>query len=618
MALLLPSRHQCLPRMTSGERRVALRIEDKLDDDYLAWYDVPVGPKQRQPDFVVLHPNRGLLVLEVKDWKLETLHSIDRSSAVLATERGLVTVPNPLVQARAYALELNMALQRDPLLRFPEGHRLQGKCRVPWGHGVVLANVTRGQFDSHDLGDVLPGHLVICRDEMTETVDPEAFEERLWAMFSVCTGDVLTLPQIDRIRWHLYPEVRVNAPLQGDLLSDQTLIDRGAPLPDLVRVLDLQQEQLARSLGDGHRVIHGVAGSGKTMLLAYRCLHLARQTDQTILVLCFNKTLASRLQQLMAARGVSDRVSVRNFHAWCHEMLRTYHVPLPPKSGHDDLWFDQMVQAVCDGVEARAIPRGQYAAVLIDEGHDFQPDWLRLAAQMVDPRTNSLLLLYDDAQSIYDGGKRRRFTFASVGIQAVGRTTILRLNYRNTCEILALARSLAGTVLNDRDEGDDSPCLIAPESAGRHGPEPDVRVFSTPELEARYIAGGVRKWLDNGHDPDQIAVLYRDARQGRRIERALRAERIPLRTAFSSADKRDLFRGEPAVRLLSMHSSKGLEFDTVFVSADAHASDREDAVTEARLLYVAMTRALTHLTLTRVGQDAAADAPLPQVVDGPA
>ena len=91
MALLLPSRHQCLPRMTSGERRVALRIEDKLDDDYLAWYDVPVGPKQRQPDFVVLHPNRGLLVLEVKDWKLETLHSIDRSSAVLATERGLVT-----------------------------------------------------------------------------------------------------------------------------------------------------------------------------------------------------------------------------------------------------------------------------------------------------------------------------------------------------------------------------------------------------------------------------------------------------------------------------------------------------------------------------------------------
>jgi hypothetical protein len=40
--------------------------------------------------------------------------------------------------------------------------------------------------------------------------------------------------------------------------------------------------------------------------------------------------------------------------------------------------------------------------VLIDEGHDFAPEWLKLAAQMVDPATNSLLLLYDDAQSIYE------------------------------------------------------------------------------------------------------------------------------------------------------------------------------------------------------------------------
>ena len=34
--------------------------------------------------------------------------------------------------------------------------------------------------------------------------------------------------------------------------------------------MDLQQEKLARSVGDGHRVIHGVAGSGKNMILGYR------------------------------------------------------------------------------------------------------------------------------------------------------------------------------------------------------------------------------------------------------------------------------------------------------------------------------------------------------------
>ena len=34
-------------------------LEDKLDDDYLLWYDVPVGPQQLYPDFIVLHPSRG-------------------------------------------------------------------------------------------------------------------------------------------------------------------------------------------------------------------------------------------------------------------------------------------------------------------------------------------------------------------------------------------------------------------------------------------------------------------------------------------------------------------------------------------------------------------------------
>ncbi len=79
---------------------------------------------------------------------------------------------------------------------------------------------------------------------------------------------------------------------------------------------------------------------------------------------------------------------------------------------------------------------GQYLAVLIDEGHDFRPEWLRLVTQMVDPNTNCLLLLYDDAQSIYERKRTRQFSFKSVGIQAQGRTMVLKINYRNTRQVL--------------------------------------------------------------------------------------------------------------------------------------------------------------------------------------
>ncbi|MBT8134450.1 MAG: hypothetical protein KJO03_08065, partial [Gammaproteobacteria bacterium] len=42
-------------------------------NERLRWYDIPVGRKNRYPDFIILHPARGLLFLEVKDWRLENI-----------------------------------------------------------------------------------------------------------------------------------------------------------------------------------------------------------------------------------------------------------------------------------------------------------------------------------------------------------------------------------------------------------------------------------------------------------------------------------------------------------------------------------------------------------------
>lgn len=73
MAVLIPALGNCLARMTSGEKRLAERLEQKLDDDYLLWYDVPVGPKRADLDFVGIHPRRGVLILETKDWRRDTI-----------------------------------------------------------------------------------------------------------------------------------------------------------------------------------------------------------------------------------------------------------------------------------------------------------------------------------------------------------------------------------------------------------------------------------------------------------------------------------------------------------------------------------------------------------------
>ena len=79
MAILIPAFSTCAQRMTSGERRFAQRLEEKLEADYLLWYNVPVGTKRLYPNFILLHPSRGLISLEVKDWKLATIQQVSPS-----------------------------------------------------------------------------------------------------------------------------------------------------------------------------------------------------------------------------------------------------------------------------------------------------------------------------------------------------------------------------------------------------------------------------------------------------------------------------------------------------------------------------------------------------------
>lgn len=597
MAQFFPARTACRFD-TPGERRLAERLEKKLEDDYLCWFNIPVGPKALQPDFVVLHPQRGVLVLEVKDWKLDTIQSMDRGLAKIFADGQLKTQKNPMMQARVYAMEVTMLLQKDPALKQPAGSPRAGNLVMPFGWGVVLAGITRKQFESTDLAEVLNPQQLICQDEMTESVDPEAFQQRLWDMFHHVFPCHLSLPQIDRVRYHLYPEVRVNAqPGQFGLFAEQD-----APLPSLIKVMDLQQEQLARSLGEGHRVIHGAAGSGKTMILGYRCAHLAQVSSKPVLVLCYNKSLAGRLQQVLAERGLSEKVTVRNFHGWCRDMLVAFNGELPERKLSPNQAMAQMVEHTIDGVDRGLIPRAQYAAVLIDEGHDFQPEWFKLVVQMIDPESNSLLVLYDDAQSIYrgKGGKSALdFSFASVGIQAQGRTTILRLNYRNTLEVLSVARAFALELLTARDAAEDGVPIVAPQSAGRRGAFPELLRCESDWHEWNCIVERIRDEQGQGRALNDMAVIYRSNSQAQRIERVLSGAGIAYSSGASAKGRGALYGAEDAVKIVSMHSSKGLEFGLVLIPGLGEMPRKgEDEADEARLLYVAMTRAIDRLVMT--------------------
>ncbi|WP_339136902.1 MAG: 3'-5' exonuclease [Candidatus Electrothrix sp. GW3-4] len=604
--MIPPLNAQTISRMTAGELRFARRLQTFLEDDYTIWYDIPIGRQQRYPDFIILHPSRGILCLEIKDWKLTTISTISSSYVKLLLDTGLQKVQHPLEQARDYTYVVVNKLKRDPMLCNKEG-KYQGKPIMTWGWGCVFTNITRTQVEKAIPDDrrenLLPDHLMIYKDEMYEGADVEKFQEQLWGMFHYRFNRTLTMPEIDRIRWHLFPEIRLDEQFTEEELFGPDK-DTSSPFiedfQDLVKVMDIKQEKLARGLGEGHRVVHGVAGSGKTMILGCRCQYLTEETDKPILVLCFNVTLAAKIRAFISAKGIGGQVQVYHFHDWCGQQLKTYHVEVKPCRNY----FERQVEAVISSVDKGLIPRAQYGAILIDEGHDFAAEWLQLIVQMVDPETNSLLLLYDDAQSIYDNRSRLDFSLSSVGVKAQGRTTILRLNYRNTHEILEFAYKFAEHYLSAQNADDDHIPLIQPEPAGVFGLPPVVCQQANFSEEVSYVARCLETWHQRGVPWNKIAVLYCKINQGKDLAARLETQQIPHLLMNSKKRKMAYNPADDVVILSTIHSSKGLEFSRVIIMGiGALKDDEKHRLNSARLLYVGMTRAQEYLLITTSGNN---------------
>ncbi|EES6847622.1 helicase, partial [Escherichia coli] len=203
--------------------------------------------------------------LEVKDWTVSTLRKANQEQVTLETDGLLKSEINPLVQVRRYACDTVNALPADPCLRQNDG-QYKGRLNLAWAYGVVFTRITRQQLkaltgnNENAVEKIFPSAQTICQDEMTQSVLPEVFRQKIAGMFTTGFRTRVTPRMRDILRAHLFPEVTVKQNSQ-------------------IKIMDIQQEILARNIGDGHRVIHGVAGSGKTMILLFRCLYLAETTS---------------------------------------------------------------------------------------------------------------------------------------------------------------------------------------------------------------------------------------------------------------------------------------------------------------------------------------------------
>jgi hypothetical protein len=152
MAQMIPDR---LPSGSSrGEQRL-FAILQKLPDDYLVYYEPVIS--ERYPDFVILAPDLGVIIIEVKGWYPGDILGGD-SHTVRLRMRGLEKKEaHPVRQARRYQNDLRdecrKCLEAKALLLHADGP-YEGQFRFPFCHFAVLSNLSAEQLKHHDLGDL--------------------------------------------------------------------------------------------------------------------------------------------------------------------------------------------------------------------------------------------------------------------------------------------------------------------------------------------------------------------------------------------------------------------------------------------------------------------------------
>ena len=561
MAVLIPSDIVNSQKTPDGEALVGRALQSSFPDDTWVWYNPPAS--SHRPRFVMLAPDYGVVGIDVCDWSLSSIREVSRSGVRLSD--GRLSNPASELGSRLEALRARLAgLRPEP--------PLQGL--------VTLPKFSDGEARARGLDQAFPPDLLVTRDRLCR----EGFDHSLTACPSRITDEVF-----NGVRDRLYPDTSFQRPR---LVSDDGRTER----IELRIRLDAQQEQLARTLNSSATIVRGVAGSGKSLVLAARARCLAElHPDWRIQTLCFNRALVPYLETLVGENR--PNVNIATFHKW---MYRDMGIRLP--WGRNDEELAREEQQICTIMD-KGLYRGNCDAILVDEGQDFRPIWYRFLSHALRPNRGGLLVVVDGAQSIYREPDLLDVLDKSATVVCLGR------NYRNTVQI---GRCALGTVFGVGIDGRFVDSRQPP--SGRFlsvGALVQLVWAENWDEQAQFIVAEIARLVSQtSFEYRDIAVLFpKRAGTVRRITENLAGRCIPFylqQQAWLAKSPLDL--RENSVKVLTIHAAKGLEFPVVFVfgaetvkiPADMHTATEKEA-NMARVLYVGMSRAtdLLYLTYTK-------------------
>ncbi|WP_346765240.1 UvrD-helicase domain-containing protein [Rhodococcus sp. BL-253-APC-6A1W] len=194
-----------------------------------------------------------------------------------------------------------------------------------------------------------------------------------------------------------------------------------------------------------------------------------------------------------------------------------------------------------------------YRHAVVDEAQDLHPAHWKLLRALIAPATDDLFIVGDAHQRIYG----RQAPLSRYGIETRGRSRRLTINYRTSKQIL---RWCLATVDHDVDDLDLASDTLAGARSVFGGPDPETHHFKKADAEDVGLVAQINTWIGEEIRASDIAVFAFDQKTVNHLADVLADAGINSAVVSERSDEDKL--GD-AVRVMTMHRAKGLEFRAV-------------------------------------------------------
>lgn len=367
-----------------------------------------------------------------------------------------------------------------------------------------------------------------------------------------------------------------------------------------VNQLDKEQDRAKNLNVNGHALVRGVAGSGKSLVLRSRVGAIIEQFDD-ILVLSYNRFMNGWIQSKLRAERLLRRVECRTFHSWSYRELGY---------SYENDRKDNLRKTVIDLAQKSGI---KYQAILVDEAQDFYDEWFTALLNVLDTESNSLFFVYDNTQSVYGQPHRRKanWSWLQLGIDVRGRSQIFDINYRNSPEILEAAWQFIQPSLKEakmrtekREKNPTIDRIIQPKKKQSRSSKllPFLQQIDFNDVSGE-IARQVKSALKSEPQSSIGILTHPQGMKSLRQEISQELGKLKVRHhAPQSSQERDgNVVDRPYIVVDSWNALKGVEFDAVIIVGVDYVNDDiadpDKHFQEYAGLYTAMTRARDHLVM---------------------